>query len=486
METGKYKVPEDIRKHKPTGSVVKKINGAYYVYDSVSYKNKKGKWSSKSGEILGKIDPVMGYIPNKKALDGEKITCLEFGQYLMIMETTKTVLNALVETFNKQDAYEIYFLAMMYYVNDFTSMANIASLYSQSYLHIKYRIINLSYHNIAKLLDNLGRKTELVEQFQQSLIEKSSSELAIDGHCMVSYSKDNNLAKYGNKYRQTHEMQVNILMAYDINTSIPVYSKAYMGSLLDKTSVKTVIRHINKENILYIVDSGFYSDENIELFSSNNCKYIIPLSSNLSAYKKIAEKQFDPTKYFVTGSRSGKTPIFYNDETIDGKRVIMYKDLTRQALEQDDYRSRIGISPNHTEKKYEQLKDGFGVIILQTNLDTDAEEIYQRYKKRWKIETFYNFLKNEIEFDTTNQQDYYKIQGLSFIMQIVGMINREFILKIRNLNQPANSVLTEGRFIKLVKNKSVWEIGNYNKKTKEMFESLSIDLANIDTAMPKI
>lgn len=43
------------------------------------------------------------------------------------------------------------------------------------------------------------------------------------------------------------------------------------------------------QDILYIVNRGFYSNENIQYFSNNGNKYIIPLFPNLKIYKKVIE-----------------------------------------------------------------------------------------------------------------------------------------------------------------------------------------------------
>lgn len=53
---GLYAVPENIRKMKPRGTMVKKIKGHYYVYRMQHIKDEKtGKWKIKSLGIIGKI-----------------------------------------------------------------------------------------------------------------------------------------------------------------------------------------------------------------------------------------------------------------------------------------------------------------------------------------------------------------------------------------------------------------------------------------------
>ena len=92
-----------------------------------------------------------------------------------------------------------------------------------------------------------------------------------------------------------------------------------------------------------------------------------------------------------------------------------------------EYRSQIGTDSSHTEIRYQELKNLFGVILLETNLQSPPEYVYATYKKRWRIETFYNHVKNRENFHSTHKQDYFVIQGESFIMVLEGLIYSSFM-----------------------------------------------------------
>lgn len=71
---GKYAVPEEIRAIRPEGTVVKKLNGGCYVYEtkstSVKVEDENGlvrwKTKTKSGPCIGKIVPGQGFVPNAR------------------------------------------------------------------------------------------------------------------------------------------------------------------------------------------------------------------------------------------------------------------------------------------------------------------------------------------------------------------------------------------------------------------------------------
>lgn len=112
-------------------------------------------------------------------------------------------------------------------------------------------------------------------------------ELAFDGHCICSASDDNALAEQGNKANTFKDDQINVLMAYDIDTSRHVLSRVYFGGTLDRISVKDLIERKRLHSILFIVDKCFYSKENITVFSKDDNHYIITLWDNHKASKEV-------------------------------------------------------------------------------------------------------------------------------------------------------------------------------------------------------
>jgi len=106
------------------------------------------------------------------------------------------------------------------------------------------------------------------------------------------------------------------------------------------------------------------------------------------------------------------------------------------------------------------------VIVLKTNsIDKSAKEIYELYKKRWSIETYYNYFKNSADIRALHMNDYYMTQGLSFIMLIIGLIHSEFDKAMKEIKgKTIDDVLLEGRFIKIHKSEKQWYIEKNEKE----------------------
>lgn len=470
-----YSVPENIRALKPKGTMVKVIHGKYYVYEYFHVKE-NDKWKTKMGKLIGSIDPTLGYIPNDSIVKDE-ITTVDFGEYFLSYSLSKNVLDDLKQVFNTKDAYTIYFLSLIHFVNGFTYIKNVSPLYKQSYLSVKYDSLSFGEKTISSLYDSLGRKQNKVNEFENLMIEKSSKELAFDGHCIRSSSDDNELAEPGNKANVFKDDQINVLMAYDINTSRPVLSRVYCGGTLDKISVKDLIERKNLHSILFIVDKGFYSKENIELFSDNDNHYIIPLYSNHKKYKQITSSN-KMEGLFVFERSKRRSTVEYHEETINGRTIIFYRDLSQNALESTDYLSKVE-EGKYTMESYLEKKESFGTIVLESNLNESAEKIYRLYKKRWMIETFYDYYKNRLDVNALHLNDYYKTQGLSFIMLITSLIYSEFTKNIKKekIKESVQSILINSRFLKLHKdNKGKWRVENINQKHLKIFQTFKLNV----------
>ena len=475
---GDYSVPEAIRKYKPKGTMVKCISGHYYVYEYSTVRGTDGKRHTKMGKLIGAIKEGIGFIPNNTYVCNEEVSTLEFGEYAIVLANSTKTLALLKTCFNPEDAYTIYAVAMIHFIHGFTYMKDIHAYYEMSYLSLLYPSLKLGYNALSSLYENLGKRRRGVLLMEEKLLKASSRQVAIDGHVIGCCSADNDLASKGYKFNKLGEAQVNLLMAYDVNTHIPLLSRIYEGGMADKISVKDLVQQIELKNMLFIVDRGFYSTENIELFSDNGNSYIIPLGKSLNTCKK-AVSSLDMKDRFMYQKGKKASVVEFKDEVIEGRRVLTYRDLNESAAEQSNYLRHIKLGDkNYTNESLMEMKDLMGVTVLQTSLTSESpEEIYTLYKKRWSIETFYNYFKNRADYNTLYQQDYYKTQGLAFIMLVSALIFQEFECAAKAV--PGKSVqdcLLAARMLKADKRSNTWVVSNCRKKVKDLFCALHTDL----------
>ena len=135
----------------------------------------------------------------------------------------------------------------------------------------------------------------------------------------------------------------------------------------------------------------------------------------------------------------------------------------------------------YTKESYLEKKDMFGTIVLQTNLfeNTSPEKIYKYYKARWSIETFYDYYKNRLDVNSLFLDDYYKTQGLSFIMLITSLIYSEFKKNLKDIKikESISSILLNARFLKLHKDhNNTWKVENINSKHIQIFKDFNLNV----------
>ena len=383
----------------------------------------------------------------------------------------------------------------------------------------------------------MGRHPAICDNYSQGLIDDSSGLTAIDGHVILTCSKQNDLADYGNKYQKIGNKQLNVLQAYDAVNKVPLTSTAYEGDVVDKISVQDLLDSFRfPSGTIFLVDMGFYSEEDIGLYREGEKHFIVPVPANATiskamhssitftgqfAYQKTDEngREYDDTILYRESTVKELEDIYqeFMNKKMDQKnreaiaackpgeklkkypytqikrsaygddRVIMYRDEDMHSRMAAEYRSQIGSDDVHTEEKLAKLGPEFGLIIMRTNLGkekADPSVVYGDYKKRWTIETHHNFVENTIKFCGLKTSDDCTMQGLSFLMITVGQIKAMFVNRMTACaSQYVKSMSIKECLIKAARFKFVqnqdkkWRISMASKKKIEMLQAMGVDVA---------
>ena len=477
---GSYAVPENIRKMKPRGTMVKKIKGHYYVYGMKCIKDEKtGKWKTKILGIMGKITEKDGYIPNK-----DDPSFHEFGTYYLFESCAKEIRELFFQAFGKNDdARRIWICGMIYAVNGFRPICRISHIFLTSYYWINQSGIKLGETAVCNMLENLGRRDDEAKAFQE-LLTAITTEVAIDGHVIPRYSALDGMTEFGYKHKKLGCDQVNLLTAFDTINCRPVAMRMFDGSKNDKASVKELIDDVLIEKCLYLMDRGFQCDEVKQKIASVHGTYIMPVCSLTNSYKEAMKRGPGRLKAFTYTHREG---IHTEEDLVEyriasessGTRVIYYRNM-KQAMEQKN--SYLNCIKNkvegYTDEGLEKAEMSFGVIVLETTHSGQPEDIYSLYKRRWRIETFYDYLKHQMDFNALGVQDWAKLQGLSFMMMLASLIRGACQLRLKDnkLNMSMPDVLSISSSVKLIRRSDKWFIEVASKKERELFKSLNVSL----------
>ena len=481
-------IPEEIKQHRPGPCTeIKLINGHYYVYMYQSIRLPSGRWGKKTGKSIGTIIAGTGFIPNRNyhLYKGEEsqdeITVLEYGQYALIEAVAESVLCSLKKFFPADRATQIFAYASILYANGFVHLDQVQGYYEQSWLSQEYK--NLPFRMgktaLGNLLDDLGRRTTRVINYENAAIIDSSSAIAIDGHAIRSCSDENDLGEAGYKFSSLKEDQVNLLMGYDINTGVPLFARMFRGACNDKSTIEDIADLLEFSGILFVIDRGFYSAKNLEILSANDNTYIIPVPSNTDVFRDVMKDvKYTDSFYYRSGKKHARIE-YVSRKISDTEYVYVFRDIDENEKCRFNYQHCIELGRSgYTQEKFEQNKETFGVYVLQSNTAKTAEEVLGGYKKRWGIETFYQYLKNTGDFNDLMIQDYYKEQGFSFIMLITGQIHQKMISAVKSLDDNTISVhdiLLMARCMKMERRGNNWNLKNVRKRDIQILKRLGFE-----------
>ncbi len=482
---GAYSVPEEIRKLKPTGTIIKVVKGKYYVYSHTQHKDPDtGKWKTDPGKILGRIVENVGYIPNGDASKNKGITCFDYGSYLLACTLSKKDFELLKKFFTIEEAMQLYAFAAIIAVKGYTGMTIAEDYYSRSLIAHDYPALKFTYRRLSTLLELIGRQ-DAARQFQKECLEESGEELAVDGHVIASSSENNELSAPGYKTRAIKSNHMNMMVALDVESSSPVATKVYPGYMLDKSDFKDFIEHCGSvKGKIILIDRGFFSEDNMTLIENEGAFYVIPVSENLNLYKDAVKDVTalgggDKLQEYFFYRKGKKTDLVkYKTFTVNGRKVVYYKNISEAERLSKKYLEEIeNGSKGHTMEKYNTLVEQFGVIVLSTNrTGDDARTVYERYKNRWSIETYYDKLKNVTGFKELNIDDWAVMQGMAFVMLLVGRIDAKLSKAANDVKLSKKKLLSLAAFLKMTDIDGRITIHNKKGQHDEVFEELGISM----------
>ena len=480
---GRYSVPAEIRAMKPKGTMVKAISGHYYVYEYRSVRE-GGRRRTEMGRCIGRITEAEGFVSNAgtKVADSE-VTCVEFGQHAVAMDCSKGTPALLRRHFARADADRIYACALIHFVEGFQRMGALARLYEMSVLSLRMPGLKMGYDALAGLYGDLGRRQGPVLSFEQALVDSCSGEVAVDGHVIGSRSLGNSLAEKGYRLQKLGEPQVSMLMAYDVRTGMPLLSRMYEGGASDAVSVRDLFRQAHLAGMLFLADRGFLSEENLALFTADGNQYVIPLpKGDRRCRASVALAAGEGSQGRFVWMRGRKACVVeWRDDTLAGRRVLHFRDLSEQAEIQANYLRHMEMGTSgYTQEGLDAMLPYMGVTVLQTSLGSgrSAQEIWSLYKRRWSIETFFDYFKNGQCAVALGQQDYCREQGLAFVLLVSALIMREVsdAAEASGLGMSVGDILLDARMVKACRRFGKWEAVNCKKKRLELFAKMKTGL----------
>lgn len=196
-------------------------------------------------------------------------------------------------------------------------------------------------------------------------------------------------------------------------SAVEVFNLQTQGSE-DMALPKAILSHVKREAShanIYIVDRGIQSGRTMQSFSQQTVPFIIRAKENRK-YEEIAslikEDQDLAISQELTLVKDSKVKLFTGMPIHNKKGNIHYKEQMLEAP------SRLIVAKSN--------KEGKQFWWLTNDFELTAQEVAEYYRKRWDIEVFFRFLKQELNLKHLVSLNKNGIQVIIYMTMIVAML----------------------------------------------------------------
>jgi len=470
--------PEWALKHKIKGTELRLIKGKYYLYQVSSVWDKTKKRAQKiTNKYLGTITESGLVEPKCKrdALDiKDSVAVKEHGACSFMLNTAEEIKQRLSEIF-PEDADKLITLAILRAIHQ-SPFKRIEHLYDHSYLSEMMPRLNLSGKDISLFLRDVGKKRDKIVQFMKCFVE-GSKHIIFDATNIISQSKKMTINRPGYNSHMNFDPQVNLLYAFAYDCDAPVYYRILPGNIRDVSAFKISVAEAGLENSVVVADKGFGSKANINMLDDQKLQYVIPLRRNNSLFDDIpirSGNKGDFDDYFIFNKR----PIWHYSKAVEGnKKVIVFIDAELKSEEEKDYLIRIENQlEGYTKEGFIEKQYRFGSIIIITNIDKSAKDIFEILKSRGQVEQVFDTLKNLLESDASYMQNEQALEAWAFINHISMMLLYKIyaLLKKHKLlaKFSALDVIEHFKYIFKLRINNQWVTSEISSKTTKLLTSM--------------
>ncbi len=405
-------------------------NYKYAVRERTGYKkDAKGKMQPVYGKVIGYIvDNNFQQISKPHVQDEEKYY-LSFGSAAFIYSVTKDIYEDLLKAFSARDAEKIITISCIRVMHPYLSCYRYSTEYKKTFLSLFFPGVPLSKNTILNFLQGLGKARDHRVDFFLKRLERvqKTHKIVIDGMLKQNTSIVNDLSAYSRKSRVKGCRDISLLYAYDIDLKEPIAATVYADNTLDCKAFRSFV----VENQLYkgviIADKGFNIKEVEDIVSMHkDLHYIIPIRRN--DRRVIDNNMLD----FNIDFTQQKQRINAKKIALRTNRYLYsFKDFETSINESRGLHDKIVMTEDEdTKQKLRNKKLTAGVIVFESDLDLDAQDIYKMYQDRWALEVVFDRFKNDLFLNRTNVQNDFSVIGSEFINFISTLITCRLIKKI--------------------------------------------------------
>lgn len=501
-----------------------KIKDKVYVYQVTGYWDKEKQQARQKRICLGRRDLKTNEIIPSKSQRPPR-SCRDYGNYYVL----RTIAERLGLTVILEQAFpDIWseILTCAFYEVSERKPLYLCEQWTESTQTINNAI--LTSQRISDLLQMLGKAdNDRMEFFQAWASHRSEHEyLAFDITSISSYSKIIEFLEYGYNRDGEELPQINLAMLFGQSSLLPIFYNTYQGSIKDMTTLRNMIQYaknINLEKIHFVMDKGFYSDENVAEMLVNRVKFVISVPFTTEFAKSSVDHAFKtittPSNSFTINGdiiyaskqivklkkrRLNVFVCFSERKLLDAKESLLKKIM---ALEQTIGEKRSLSNFRNEYLKYltiRKTKNGYkikrnkqviekamkykGYVVIISNDIRHPQEALLLYRAKDCVERSFDNLKNELDLKRLRVHSDLAMTGRLFIgfisLILLSQINKrmkEIDLYKKFTQEEIMQELRKIKLIELDSKKSI--LTEISKKQNFILKSLQIPTPSISALL---
>lgn len=425
---------------------LKAPNGRVYVYENVSYWDKKEKKTKHKRRCIGHVDPDTGeVVANRKKGDavkarmvdrpGDGCTDHSCGIALVLDHLANQIgLTATLQAVLPHDWAAVLTCAYSLLCNG--KALSHAEFWTTD--HVTPYGRTLTSQTISDLLDRLdaGRQLDFFRAWNQVCLQEKY--YAVDVTSISSYSKARKMVERGyNRDHEKHLGQINLLLVTGAESGCPIYFRVLSGSLNDVAALRdtvNVFELIPLKRISYCMDKGFFSAANIDKFYATHSHFLIGVPFSSARARDAVADHRDTIRNVRNLRESGNDQIYVDTElqkwnghrfylhvyfdSADAEEAVrefhlrlrsLHAELEAGTLNLDDIgdyaqyfdmketpkRGRRVHYRDDAIQNFEQNRAGW--FLLGTNDIKDPIRALQVYRMRDRVEKAFDDMKNSLD-----------------------------------------------------------------------------------------
>jgi hypothetical protein len=383
---------------------VKPRNGAYYVYRSTTFWDKESHKRRKRSSYLGKLDRERGLVKSRRPVKSliRPRNVFRYGDALLLNRALESLAPLLKNAFGAIWE-EIYAMALVR-ITGYVPLKRVKARWEKL-----YNPLGIAPQLEAKYLSDVLRYAGTDREAQDKVFKAlmGGSNYAYDLSFVFTRSAIN-IAGLGHNKWNEYIPQVNIILLSSVDGRLPTMVRAVPGSIRDVSTLKASIADLNLSGITLILDTGLFSEGNIEAMFKSNLSFILPVRRNSKLYARAGRRCDGHFFYRQRLIKYRKTPIagkrflyLFEDERLkEEEETTLYRLLDEEKIDRDE------------------LGDGIkkaGRILMVSSIDTDEKKIFGMYKERDAVEQHFDSFKNTLRSDILYLQDSESVFGHMFV-----------------------------------------------------------------------